>query len=77
MLYKGVIAESELSHIQVDQASGLYRPEFHLTLLRAGNRPIDATKIFKRFGDFSFGTVQATTIHISSREDFEDGSSRM
>lgn len=46
MLFKGVIAESELSHIQVDQASGLYRPEFHLTLLRAGNRPIDATKIF-------------------------------
>jgi hypothetical protein len=38
---------------------------------------IDATRIFQRFGDFSFGTVQATTIHISSREDFEDDKDRM
>lgn len=72
---KGLVEESDLSHVR--QIQGLYQPEFHLTLLRAGNRTIDASKILTVFHSKKLGEVKISQIHLSSRDDFEDSTQRM
>lgn len=75
MLTKGVVDKSELSHISY--TNGKYQPQFHLTLMRAANRPIDGGPIFREFGDYKLGTVQVSKVQISSRLELADETQRM
>lgn len=77
MLQKGVVTEDELSNIYFDKKTGYYRPHFHVTVLRAGSRPIDASQLFKEHGEFSLGQIQVSKVQISSRTELQDSTQRM
>ena len=71
-LKEGVTTERELSHIKFDKEKQIWTPsEFHLTMIRAMRKPLNATQLIEEFGNASLGKVQLKDIHISSREDFE------
>lgn len=57
MMKSNIINESELSHIYFDKQNNIYRPNFHITMLRAGQIPIDASQLFMKYGDFNLGKI--------------------
>ena len=74
----GVTTKEELSHIKYDENKKLWSPEFHLTLIRAGRKPLDVLQLVEDFGKTNLGIVRPGEVHISSRGDFEtpDGDRR-
>ena len=53
-LEAGVTTEKELSHIKLNEKK-LWTPEFHLTIIRANRKPIDAMALMADFSDSSLG----------------------
>ena len=41
-------------------------------MLRAINKPIDASALFLEYGDWTLGTMQAGKVQISSRDEYQD-----
>ena len=77
MLRKQVIREDELSNISFDKKTGLYQPHFHVTVLRATTKPIDASVLFREFGEYELGTMQIAKVQICSRLELQDSQQRM
>lgn len=77
MLKKQVIQEDELSNIAFDKKTGLYSPHFHVTVLRATTKPIDASLLFRDFGEYELGKMQIAKVQLCSRLELQDSKQRM
>ena len=78
LLKGGVIEEKDLKNISYDNDAKMYRPDqFHMTVIRAVRKPIDARQLIGDFGDSSLGTFQLKEIHIKNRALFSDGKVKM
>ena len=74
LLEGGVLEQKDLKNISYDASRKMYLPDqFHMTVIRAVRKPIDARQLIQDFGDSSLGTFQLREIHIKNRALFSDG----
>jgi 2'-5' RNA ligase len=70
-LDKGVMQEKELDKVTRDPRTGLWTPNFHLTMMKAQRGPIDAKPLLEKFGNAFIGQYTLKNVQISSRSEFE------